>query len=438
MALSVLTMFPTFAEAGDIRGVVYAGTDSSARISGATVKANGSTVTTDSAGAWRFTVPAGTYTVTASAAGYEAGSTQCTLPSDLPEKWCSFGLEPASTVPTTGTITGLLTDADSGAAISGASISAGGATAYTSGDGRFALTLAAGTYTLVGTAAGYDTGTKNCSVAAGSSSTCSFSLARTSTKGSLQGVVYQNGSTSDLVAPATVSVSGVGSVLYGGSAMWIFSVEPGTYGVTASASGYNSGFRTCQVRTGAATDCSVELTRPQQSGGEDAGSGEENDWDGGSVPLPGTGVLQGVVYRNGNRADTVAPATVVLNGVGSTVYRGLVPWAFTVQAGTYIVEVSAQGYVAVSRTCVAEAGETRDCSVELTAQEASEPEEQADGGSSAEQPSGALSGEGQRGGDMSSLAGGCSVAGGASEWALWGWLSAAAVLSGRKRRRLRR
>lgn len=35
----------------------------------------------------------------------------------------------------------------------------GGATAYTSGEGRFALTLAAGTYTLAGTAAGCDTGT---------------------------------------------------------------------------------------------------------------------------------------------------------------------------------------------------------------------------------------------------------------------------------------
>ena len=56
--------------------------------------------------------------------------------------------------------------------------------------------------------------------------------------------------------------------------MWTFSVEPGTYAVTASASGYNSATKTCQVTTGHATDCSIELTKPSGGGG-----GGTSDYD---------------------------------------------------------------------------------------------------------------------------------------------------------------
>ena len=421
---------------GLIRGVLYVGTDTNNRISGATVKANGATVTTSSSGAWSFSVPAGAYTVTASASGYNSGSTQCVLDSGTSEKWCSFGLTPASAAPTTGAISGTLTDASSGAAISGASVSAGGATTTsTSSTGAFSFTLAAGTYTLTGTASGYDTGTKNCSVTAGGFSSCSFSLTRRSTKGSLQGVVYQNGNKSDLVAPATISVSGVGSAVYSGSAMWTFSVEPGTYAVTASASGYDPATQTCQVTTGQATDCSIELARTQPGGG---GNGNENGGgeSGGTTPIQTTGIIQGIVYQNGNLADTVAPATVTLNGIGSTVYRGTEPWSFTVEAGTYIVEVTAAGYRSSSMACMAVGGATENCNVELFPSDSSgDPE----GGPEAPYVPDAGQASGGTDTDMDQLDGatlsmesGC--ASGGSSAGGWLWLTAWLPMLGRRRR----
>lgn len=81
------------------------------------------------------------------------------------------------------------------------------------------------------------------------------------TLGSLKGVVYQLGDLANHVAGATVTLNTGASVVYDGTAVWTFDLEPGTYTLTASAPGYapNSIDRT--VTAGATTWGSVEINR---------------------------------------------------------------------------------------------------------------------------------------------------------------------------------
>jgi|GEM_PF-2381777 len=83
-----------------VMGVLYAGSDTADRIAGATVTVGGETTTTNDVGLWQFdNVPEGSYTVSASAPGYEPRSITRTTYAD--PTWSSFGLSPA-----TGTTTG--------------------------------------------------------------------------------------------------------------------------------------------------------------------------------------------------------------------------------------------------------------------------------------------------------------------------------------------
>ncbi|HOX42019.1 MAG TPA: carboxypeptidase regulatory-like domain-containing protein [Myxococcota bacterium] len=84
---------------GLLQGVVYqdvgVGTaDMSRRIPGATVRVSNVSLTTDSPDAyWSTHMPSGTYTVTASASGYQTNSRSCAVSSGS-ETWCSVGLYP--------------------------------------------------------------------------------------------------------------------------------------------------------------------------------------------------------------------------------------------------------------------------------------------------------------------------------------------------------
>lgn len=89
---------------GTLRGVVFedqgVGTgDLSVRLSGATVRIVETGATTSAADAeanWLFTLPAGTYTVEASASGHTTASRSCEVTSGG-TTWCSIGLFPSTT-----------------------------------------------------------------------------------------------------------------------------------------------------------------------------------------------------------------------------------------------------------------------------------------------------------------------------------------------------
>lgn len=90
---------------GILKGVVYREPDLADRIAGATVSLQDGTTTVASAtGYWEFELEPGTYTVTASAEGYEPASTTRTVGAG-DEVWGSIGLVPATAMsdPDTGT-----------------------------------------------------------------------------------------------------------------------------------------------------------------------------------------------------------------------------------------------------------------------------------------------------------------------------------------------
>jgi hypothetical protein len=82
------------------------------------------------------------------------------------------------------------------------------------------------------------------------------------TQGKLQGVVYVDrgdGDMSERLAGATVTAGGKTATARDGDAYWSFTLNPGTYTVTASKSGYQTASRSCQVTEGGETWCSIGL-----------------------------------------------------------------------------------------------------------------------------------------------------------------------------------
>jgi len=216
-----------------------------APISGATVSTtiDGTAVSTitNSTGNYSFTgVTEGSYTLTVTAANYASGS-------------ASASVGPGATVtknvalsPLPGSISGLVTDASTGAGIPNPVVSytvgstTTTATSDASGNYSFA-NVTEGAYTLTASAPGYGSQTAVVSVGPGGASIQNFSLPPP--PGSIGGQVTDSLTESPVGgASASVTVNAsVQTVSADGSGNYsILNLPPGTYTLTASASGYNN------------------------------------------------------------------------------------------------------------------------------------------------------------------------------------------------------
>jgi len=144
-------------------------------IVGANVTTNVHFDITDANGQFNITnVTAGTYNVTASAAGYEASSQISITVVTGQTTDLSFTL---TLIPTTGHITGTVEDASTGNPIAGANVTANGHSALTDADGSYDIELQPGTYTVTVSADGYEESSRTgMIVEAGESTTVSFEL----------------------------------------------------------------------------------------------------------------------------------------------------------------------------------------------------------------------------------------------------------------------
>ncbi|MFH1810072.1 MAG: N-acetylmuramoyl-L-alanine amidase [Pseudomonadota bacterium] len=232
-------------------------------------------------------------------------------------------------------------------------LSSGATTSY-NGSSVWSFDVPAGSsYTITASAAGFHTATRNCNaVTAGSITYCSIELeaeAPATSTGFIKGTVYKNGDTTDRVVPATLTLSTGATASYtDAGALWSFEVPvSGSYAMTAGAAGYDTVTRSCgAVTAGATTWCSVELV---------------------PTAAPSNGVLQGIVYRDGNQASVVAPATVTLNTGSTTTYNGMDAWSFTLSPASYTVTVAADGFATRSNVAcpMVPAGGRVQCDVEL-------------------------------------------------------------------------
>ena len=149
---------------GSIR-VYVRDSETSALISGATVSGAGSTKTTNSSGYTTFSsLSLGTYSFTASKTGYESGSDSTTLTSS-DTKTLTIYLTPEEVLPTAGTITVTVKDADTYTAISGASVSGSGYSGTTNSSGKVTFSsIPFGSYTFTASKTGYSPGSDSASV----------------------------------------------------------------------------------------------------------------------------------------------------------------------------------------------------------------------------------------------------------------------------------
>ena len=310
-------------------------TASGAAVSGAPVNLSGGIIattltgTTDSTGLYSSNWTAiGTYSVssgpvTASATVNTGATTTITLTQ-----------QPAP--PGTGTIAGTVTDS-SGAAISGASVTSGSASATSQANGSYSLpNITAGRATVTASMAGFQTATQNVTVTAGATATANFSLPAVSqSPGTVTGVVT-NISTGGVIAGAVVKWNGASATADGNGVYTLSNVTSGGQTFTGSATGYLPRNATVTVAGGAtstlnfqlATAGIIKVTAKNASGAADVGA---------------TVNLQGGVIN------------ITLTGAtnGSGVYSS--SW---IPIGSYTVTISQTGHATQSRSVTVTSGAT--------------------------------------------------------------------------------
>ena len=289
-----LALTPVSAPPGKITGTV---TDSVSRaaIPGATVTAGGITATTDFSGSYAIEISSGTYTVTAIAGGYNSSSTDVTVTPGATAT-AYFTLTPVTTS-STGKITGTVTDSYSGAAISGATVTAGGITAITDSSGSYTIEIAGGTYTLRASADGYIAGSIGVAVIPGTTASGNLALTPVSAPpGKITGTVTDSNSGA-AISGATVTAGSI-TATTDFSGNYIIETASGTYTVTASANGYNTSSTSVTVTPGATATAYLALTPASTTETPTAptlGVPSETPTTTGTEESPGFGIFESIL-----------------------------------------------------------------------------------------------------------------------------------------------
>ena len=235
---------------GSIAGSVK--NTSGGAIVGASVGFGGGTATTDANGNYTLTgVPVGTVQLVASASGFQS-STQSVTVTGGNTSTANFTLAAGAT---TGTVTGKITNASSGAVVAAATVSWSGGSTTTNTSGIYTLTnVAAGTQNITAVKTGYLTRTLAVGVTGGATSTLNIPIA---TAGKISVKVVTSGGA--VVSGATVTIKGgvIATTVSGSSSStglfttnWI---PIGTYTVTVAKSGFATQTKTTTVSSGVTT-----------------------------------------------------------------------------------------------------------------------------------------------------------------------------------------
>lgn len=234
---------------GTISGTV---TDASTGnpIAGASVSTQPTTllVTTDAQGNFSISnVTPGSYTVSASASGYLAGSASVTVTGGQTAA-ANLALQPE---PTTGTISGTVTEEGTSMPIAGASVSTQPATTTATSDAQGNYTISdvdEGSYTVTASASGYMDDSTNVTVTAGQTSTADLAL-QADYSGSWSGTTTQGREIS-----FTVSNSAITQITFGFEVSGIYCTVSGSLTTSQSPPPQISG--NTFTYSGTATDLS--------------------------------------------------------------------------------------------------------------------------------------------------------------------------------------
>ena len=291
-----------------------------AAISGASVSGGGSG-TTSSAGTVQFTgLALGSYTFNASATGYNSGSGSGTISESQTSTTVTIKLTP---IPTTGSITVKVVDANTGAAISGASITGGGSGTTSSAGTVTFSNVPFGTYTYSASKSGYygNSGSATISLSA-QTATVTIRLTPIPTSGTIT-VKVVDAVTGSAISGASITGGGTGTTSSAGTVT--FSNVPfGTYSYSASKTGYYSGSGSGTISLSVqSTTVTIKLT-----------------------PIPTTGSIT-VKVVDANTGAAISGARITGGKSGTTSGAGTVSFA-NVAFGTYSFTASKSGYLSNS------------------------------------------------------------------------------------------
>lgn len=157
---------------------------------------------------------------------------------------------------TFGLLSGVVT-AESGSAISGATISVAGQTTTSASDGSYSFTdIFTGIHLVYCDAYGYTSEIETVAIEAGQTATANFELA-TEELGNLEGIVTADGGFA--IEGATISVAGRTATSGADGSFAITDILVGSYTVTCTAPGYDAGYEIVAIENGETTNLDFEL-----------------------------------------------------------------------------------------------------------------------------------------------------------------------------------
>ena len=223
----------------------------------ALVQAGSATTHPDATGFYSLNVPTGTYTVTATLAGYTPASqsgvnvlTNQTTPN------INLTLTP---VPI-GYIDGTVTLLNGSGIVTMVTVQAGSVTTHPDATGHYQLAITPGTYTVTATLTAYIPGSVSGVVVTNNQTTSgiNFALSLAPTSGFIEGTVTLNGGSGDVTQ--TIVSAGGNFTSPNASGYYTMELPIGNYDVMASLTGYGSQFNVGVAVIGGQTTSNVNFT----------------------------------------------------------------------------------------------------------------------------------------------------------------------------------
>lgn len=255
-----------------LRGTVTDGA-TGAPLAGAAISLSGDSTDSTVAGAdggYQFSsLPAGTFTITVAAPGYDSVTATATLAANTVALF-SPSLYPTGTTPTTATLRGEVVDAATGQPIAGATITAAAQTATTDATGHFTLAgLGAGALSATVSAQGYTGATLTGTLANGVNEAGTLRLAPLPAAVTTVSGTVRDAGTGQPIPGASVRLQEVADAVFTGADghYQLSGITAEAFTVTASAAGYLSRTAGVSAQLGSTVAADFDLDRSQSAGG---------------------------------------------------------------------------------------------------------------------------------------------------------------------------
>ena len=245
----------------------------------------------------------------------------------------------AGVVPTTGTVTGLVTNT-SNASLAGVAVSGGGAITTTLSDGTYTLNaVAPGSVTVTASLTGYQSATTSVTVTADSSTSASALQLAPNNPGNVTGKVLS--STGSAITGATVAGAGLSTTTDTTGTYTLSNLPAGAVTIAASATNYSSASTSVTIQSG------TTLSAPNFALNSTIGSVTGTVTDSSGAPIANANVGYG-----GGPTNAVTNGTYTITGV---------------PAGTIQLVASAPNYTSQTQNVVVTGGATATANFTLAA-----------------------------------------------------------------------